>query len=313
MYDLIHNYEHMLIEKGKYMQFFISLVLLCFSLSANAFEITGAGASFPEPVYSSWLQEYYKATGNKVNYQSIGSSGGIRQINSKTVDFGASDEAVKQTKLDEKGQIQFPAVKGAVVVVVNLPGVKSNTLNLTSKQVAEIFSNKITNWQQVDPNLPNTKITLIVRADGSGTTSIFTNWLASVLPEFKKEIGVGKTVKWKDGHAAGKGNAGVAAMISRIPSSIGYIEYAYATKGKLVTTMIDNKAPNFESFVSNSWPLTAETFIIVYPNDKAKDVVKFFEWCFTNGDNSAKKIDYVPLSDKRKSEVRNLWKKYNLM
>jgi phosphate transport system substrate-binding protein len=278
------------------------------ALTANAFTITGAGASFPYPVYAKWAEQYRAETGNIVNYQSIGSSGGIKQINAKTVDFGASDVAVKQEDLDKNGQVQFPMVMGGVVVVVNVPGVQSNQLNLTIQQVADIFRGKIANWNELGQELPDMPITLAVRSDGSGTTGVFTEYLSNASAEFKQDIGVGKSVKWKSNYIGGKGNAGVAATVKQVKGTIGYVEFAYAKQNALVTTKINGVEPNIDTFKSGEWVLTAETFLIVYPDgENTKNVYKFVEWCYNN-DQYANQLDYVPLSDKKKNEVRKLWK-----
>ena len=277
------------------------------AVSAHAFTITGAGASFPYPVYAKWAEAYKATTGNTVNYQSIGSSGGIKQIDKKTVDFGASDVARKQEELDKIGQVQFPMVMGGVVVVVNLPGVKSNELNLTMTQVADIFSGTITNWKDVAAGLPDMPIAITHRSDGSGTTAIFTGYLSAASADFKAKIGEGKAVKWQGNTVGGKGNAGVAAMVGQIKGAIGYVEYAYAKQNGLVTTKIDGVEPSAEAFKSGKWTLTASTFIIVYPNgEKTQDVYKFFEWCYNN-DAIAESLDYVALSDKVKAETRAIW------
>jgi phosphate transport system substrate-binding protein len=278
------------------------------ALSANAFTITGAGASFPYPVYAKWAEQYRAETGNTVNYQSIGSSGGIKQINSKTVDFGATDVAVKQADLDKNGQVQFPMVMGGVVVVVNVPGVKNNQLNLTMDQVADIFSGKITNWKELGQGLPDLDIMLAVRSDGSGTTGVFTQHLANHSESFKSIIGVGKTVTWKGNYVGGKGNAGVASMVGKVKGTIGYVEYAYAKQNNLPTAKIDGVEPSMDAFKSGKWILTADTYLIVYPDgEKTKDVYKFVEWCYNN-DQYAIELDYVPLSDSKKQIARDLMK-----
>ena len=278
------------------------------ALSANAFTITGAGASFPYPVYAKWAEAYKAETGNIVNYQSIGSSGGIKQIDKKTVDFGASDVARSREDLDKMGQIQFPMVKGGVVLVVNLEGVTNNQINLSIQQVADIFRGKIVNWKELGQGLPDMPITLAVRSDGSGTTGVFTEHLANASADFKQDIGVGKSVKWKSNHVGGKGNAGVAATVKQIKGTIGYVEYAYAKQNSLTTTRINGIEPSADAFKSDDWILTAETFLIVYPNgDTTKNVYKFVEWCYNN-DVYATELDYVPLSDEKKNEVRKLWK-----
>jgi phosphate transport system substrate-binding protein len=296
------------ITQGDCMKKVLVSLFSIIALSANAFTITGAGASFPYPVYAKWAEQYRAETGNTVNYQSIGSSGGIKQINSKTVDFGASDVAVKQADLDKNGQVQFPMVMGGVVVVVNVPGVENNQLNLTMDQVADIFSGKITNWKELGQSLPDLDIMLAVRSDGSGTTGVFTQYLANHSASFKSAVGVGKTVTWKGNYVGGKGNAGVAALVGKIKGTIGYVEYAYAKQNNLPTAKIDGVEPSAEAFKSGKWILTAETYLIVYPDgENTKDVYKFVEWCYNN-DQYAVELDYVPLSDGRKQIARNLMK-----
>jgi phosphate transport system substrate-binding protein len=287
----------------------LATLLASFAIVAQAGTITGAGASFPYPVYAKWAEGYKTATGNSVNYQSIGSSGGIKQIDRKTVDFGATDVARSQEELDKMGQVQFPMVMGGVVVVVNLPGVESNQLNLTLKQTADIFSGKITNWKDVQAGLPDRTISIVHRSDGSGTTAIFTGYLAEESADFKATVGAGKSVNWKGNIVGGKGNAGVAAMVGQIKGAIGYVEYAYAKQNGLTTTKINGVEPSAAAFKSGEWTLTASTFIIVYPNgEKTQDVYKFFEWCYNN-DAIAESLDYVALSDKTKAETRALWNK----
>lgn len=291
------------------MKKFLVSILSVFAIGVNAATINGAGASFPYPVYAKWAEAYKAETGNEVNYQSIGSSGGIKQIDAKTVDFGASDVARKESELAERGQFQFPMVMGGVVVVVNLPGLEKNQLNLSTTQVADIFSGKITNWKNIDSTLPDTSITIAHRADGSGTTAIFTGYLAGKSEHFKQTIGEGKSVKWQGNTVGGKGNAGVAAMVKQIKGSIGYVEYAYAKQNNLTTTKIDNVEPSANTFKSGDWSLTASTYIIVYTDGKNnKDVYKFFDWCYNN-DKIAEELDYVPLSDKIKANTRSLWNK----
>lgn len=278
-------------------------------LTAQAFTITGAGASFPYPVYAKWAEAFKAETGNTVNYQSIGSSGGIKQIDSKTVDFGASDVARPQEELTKLGQVQFPMVMGGVVVVLNVPGVKSNEINLSLNQVADIFSGTVTNWKDVKAGMPDLPIAIVHRSDGSGTTAIFTGYLAAESASFKAKIGEGKAVKWQGNTVGGKGNAGVAAMVGQVKGAIGYVEYAYAKQNGLITVKIDGVEPNAAAFKSGAWKLTASTFIIVYPNgEKTKDVYKFFDWCYNN-DAIAESLDYVALGDKTKAEVRSLWSK----
>jgi len=287
------------------MKSIIAALAALFTLTSHAATI-GAGASFPAPVYFKWAAEYEKQTGKQINYQSIGSSGGIKQINSKTVDFGASDVAVKKEDLEKNGQVQFPTVMGGVVIVVNLPGVEKNQLNLTTDQVARLFSGDVKNWKEVDSSLPDMPVTIAHRSDGSGTTAIFTTYLADNSKEFK--LKPGKAVKWLGNAVGGKGNAGVAAMVQQVKGTIGYVEYAYAKQNDLTTTTLNGIAPSADTFKSGDWVITAQTFIIVYPDGKnTKAVYEFFEWCYNN-DQIAEELDYVPLSDKTKNESRKLWK-----
>ena len=273
------------------------------TVTAQAATITGAGATFPAPVYSKWAEEYKKSTGTQLNYQAIGSGGGIKQIDNKTVDFGATDDPRKQSELDEKKQVQFATVKGGVVAVVNLDGVTKNSLNLTSQQMADIFSGKLKTWNQVDAKLPATPITRVVRADSSGTTAVFTGYLSSKSEEFKNTVGVGKSVKWGDDQvAAGKGNAGVAAMVKQIKGAIGYVEYAFAKDGGLATTKLNGFEGGLENFTNGSYELTAKTYIIFYKEGANQEAVKFWEWALANGDKLAQDLDYVPLSAKEKAE-----------
>lgn len=278
-------------------------LLAAFAVTAQAATITGAGATFPAPVYSKWSEEYKKITGNQLNYQAIGSGGGIKQIDAKTVDFGATDDPRKQIDLDEKKQVQFATVKGGIVAIVNLDGVTKNSLNLTSQQMADIFSGKLKKWNEIDGKLPATPITRVVRADSSGTTAVFTGYLSSKSTEFKNTIGVGKSVKWGDGQvAAGKGNAGVAAMVKQIKGSIGYVEYAFAKDGGLATTKLNDFEGGLENFANGKYELTALTYVIFYKEGANPEAVKFWEWALANGDKMAQDLDYVPLSAKEKAE-----------
>ena len=286
----------------------LAMLLTAVAFTANAQQITGAGASFPYPVYAKWAEQYKAETGNIVNYQSIGSSGGIKQIDRKIVDFGASDVARTQEELDKNGQVQFPMVMGGVVLVVNVPGVENNQLNLTMDQVTDVFSGKITNWKELGQGLPDLTIMLAVRSDGSGTTGVFTEHLANHSESFKSIVGVGKSVNWKGNTVGGKGNAGVAAMVGQIKGAIGYVEYAYAKQNGLPTTRVDGVEPSAEAFKSGKWILTAETYLIVYPDGaNTQNVLKFVEFCYQN-DKAADDLDYVPLSDERKAIARRLMK-----
>ncbi len=319
-------------------------VLLC--SAAQAAEISGAGATFPYPIYAKWADAYQKQTGVKMNYQSIGSGGGIKQIKSKTVDFGASDKPLKPEDLDKAGLLQFPMVMGGVVPVVNVKGIGAGQMKLTGPVLADIFLGKITKWNDsaiagLNPGLglPDQAIAVVHRSDGSGTTFIFANYLAKVSPEWKSKVGVNTSLQWPTG-LGGKGNEGVAALASRTDGAIGYVEYAYALQNKLNFTMLRNKdgrfaAPNSESFQSaaanadwahapgyylllteqpgaKSWPITGATFILMYrKQDKAetaKQVLDFFAWSYKHGDKMAEQLDYVPMPEKVVELVQNTWK-----
>ena len=285
------------------MKKFLLTLLAAFAVTAQAADINGAGATFPAPVYSKWAAEYNKKTGVQMNYQSIGSGGGIKQIDKKTVDFGATDDPRKLADLEAHNQVQFSTVKGGVVAVVNLEGVANNAINLSAKQLADIFQGKYKTWNEVDAKLPTTSITRVVRADSSGTTAVFTGYLASKSPEFKDTVGAGKGVKWGTGNiTAGKGNSGVAAMVKQINGTIGYVEYAYAKQGGLVTTKLNGVEAGLENFSNGLYELTAATYIIFYKEGANKEAVKFWLWALANGDKMAQDLDYVPLSDKEKAE-----------
>jgi phosphate transport system substrate-binding protein len=313
-------------------------------LAANAADLTGAGATFPAPVYAKWAEAYQKATGNRVNYQSIGSSGGIRQIKAKTVDFGASDAPLKPEELAKDGLVQFPTVIGGVVPVVNIAGLKPGQLRLNGQVLGDIYLGKITKWNDkaiadLNPGtaLPNQDIGVVRRADGSGTTFIFTNYLAKVNVEWKQKIGEGQSVQWPLG-LGGKGNEGVAAFVQRLPGSIGYVEYAYAKQNKLSHAVMQNAAgayvaPDDSTFKAaaagadwsksafyeiltnqqgkDSWPITGATFILVprTPDkpDNVAEVLKFFNWAYENGDKLALDLDYVPMPDAVVKLVRTAW------
>jgi phosphate transport system substrate-binding protein len=314
-----------------------------FSHVASAQDITGAGASFPAPLYAKWASDYNKATGVKINYQSVGSGAGLKQIEAKTVDFGASDAPLKDEELQAKGLIQFPTVVGGVVPVVNIQGIKPGELKLNGQVLGDIYLGKITKWN--DPAikalngslaLPDATIAPVRRADGSGTSFAFTNYLSQVNPEWKSKVGEGTAVNWPTG-AGGKGNEGVAAFVGRLPNSIGYVEYAYVKQNKMTFAQLQNASgayvsPDDDTFKAaaagadwnksfyqilnnkpgkDAWPITTGTFILVHKvQDKpanAAAVLKFFEWAYKSGDKTAVDLDYVPMPDNVKAIVEKAW------
>jgi len=313
--------------------------------AADVTTISGAGATFPYPIYSKWAEAYNKTTGVKLNYQSIGSGGGVKQITAKTVDFGASDDALKPEKLDENGMAQFPSVMGAVVPVVNLAGITANQMKLDQATLADIYLGKIAKWNDpkiaaLNPGvaLPEKLITVVRRSDGSGTTAMYTNYLAKISPEWKESVGEGKAVKWPVG-LGGKGNEGVASYVKQIDGAIGYVEFAYAKQNKLATVQLKNSAGQFVSvsaaataaaaasadwknakdfylFLTDapgaaSWPIAAQTNIIVYkePENCAQTeaVLKFFDWSWKNGAKMAEELEYVPLPKELVAQVKAYW------
>jgi phosphate transport system substrate-binding protein len=310
---------------------------------ARAQDVTGAGASFPAPVYAKWADAYNKSTGVRVNYQSVGSGAGIKQIQAKTVDFGASDAPLKDEELEKSGLIQFPTVIGGVVPVVNIQGVGPGQLRLNGQVLGDIYLGKITKWndpaiKSLNPNvnLPDAAIAAVRRADGSGTSFNFTNYLSKVNAEWKQKVGEGTAVNWPTG-IGGKGNEGVSQYVQRLPNSIGYVEYAYAKQNKMAYTLLQNAAGNFvapddatfkaaaanadwsKTFYQvltgqpgkDSWPITAATFILLHKvQDKPAQgaaVLKFFNWAYTQGDKMAEDLDYVPMPDAVKGMVHKLW------
>jgi len=296
----------------------LALTGILVATATMAADISGAGATFPFPIYAKWADTYKKETGNSLNYQSIGSGAGIKQILAKTVTFGASDMPLDQKELDKNGLIQFPTVIGGNVVVVNLDGVSAGELELDGATIADIYLGKITKWndariakQNPKVKLPDTGITVVRRSDGSGTTYVFTKFLSEVSAEWAKNIGSGTAVEWPIGVGA-KGNDGVAGNVKMTKNSIGYVEYAYAKQNGLAHTTIGGKQPGKVSFQDSSWPITAPTYIIMYvkPVDPAasKAALDFFEWAYTKGDAMADELDYVPLSQKVKDDVKNSWK-----
>jgi phosphate transport system substrate-binding protein len=302
----------------------LALASMMVVTAVHATEITGAGATFPFPVYSKWAADYKKSTGNQVNYQSIGSGAGIKQIQAKTVTFGASDMPLDAKTLDKDQLVQFPTVIGGNVVIYNLDGVAD--LVLDGPTVANIYLGKINKWNdpaivELNPTakLPNTSISVVRRSDGSGTTYIFAKYLSSISNEWKTKVGTGTALEWPVGVGA-RGNEGVAGNVSQTKNSIGYVEYAYAKQSKIAysSIKIDSKIVRAgkESFQSGAWPIAAPTYIIMYKNplDKAasKAALAFFEWAYANGDASADALDYVPLGDQEVNEIKaNIWKQIN--
>jgi phosphate transport system substrate-binding protein len=320
--------------------------VLIFSGSALQAEemLNGAGATFPYPVYSAWANEYNKITGMKLNYQSIGSGGGIKQITERTVDFGASDKPLKPEELAKDNLLQFPAVIGGVVPVINIPGIKAGELRLDADAVCKIYMGEIKNWNDpkikgMNPklNLPTSEITVVHRSDGSGTTAIFSDYLSDVCPAWKDKVGAGTSVSWPVG-IGGKGNEGVANYVQQQKNSIGYVEFAYAKQNNLSHTVLKNHAgtfvePSFESFEDaaatasfdpakhfylwlndapgkKAWPIAGATFILLAKEKKDSNmkVVKFYEWAFKNGDGKAMELIYVPLPKSLKAKVEGYWK-----
>jgi phosphate transport system substrate-binding protein len=319
--------------------------LFAVASTVSAQDVTGAGATFPAPLYAKWADAYNKATGQKINYQSVGSGAGIRQIRGKTVDFGASDMPLTDADLAKDGLIQFPAAIGGVVPVVNLRGIQPGQLRLNGQVLGDIYLGKITRWNDaaitaLNPGvpLPDSAIAPVRRADGSGTTFIFTNYLSKVNAEWKSKVGEGTAVNWPTG-AGGKGNEGVAAFVQRLPNSIGYVEFSYARANKMTHVKMRNPAGNFvdpddtsfkaaaagakwdQSFYqilteqpgAQSWPITGATFILMHAKQdkpaQAGSSLRFFDWAFANGDKMASDLEYVPLPDSVKALVRREWAK----
>jgi phosphate transport system substrate-binding protein len=310
----------------------------------SAQDVTGAGATFPAPVYAQWADAYYKATGAKINYQSVGSGAGIKQIKAKTVDFGASDMPLKDEELAADGLLQFPTVIGGVVPVVNIQGIASGQIKLSGQALGDIFLGKIVKWNDpaltaLNPGvpLPDAAIAVVRRADGSGTSFIFTNYLSKVNAEWKSKVGEGTAVNWPVG-AGGKGNEGVAAFVQRLPNSIGYLEYAYVKQNKMTHVQLRNRdgyfvAPDEANFKAaaagadwdrsfyqilteqsgkDAWPLTGATFILMHKTpEKPASVaaaLKFFDWAYQSGDAMAGDLEYVPLPASVKELVRRQWR-----
>jgi len=328
---------------------FFAALLAAITLPVLAADITGAGATFPYPIYAKWAEAYKKATGVGLNYQSIGSSGGIRQINAGTVAFGATDAPVKGEDLDRNGQVQFPAIIGGTVPVVNLDGFQPGELRITGAVLAEVYMGTIVKWN--DPKLaalnpgkrlPDLNITVVHRADGSGTTFNFTDYLATVSKPWLDQVGRGAAVKWPAASSVGgKGNEGVAANVARVKGAIGYVEYAYVKKNNMTFLQLQNRSGRFVSpddttFAAAAdgadwfsvpgmglsivdqrnpaaWPISSASFIIMYknPRDKAQsqEVLKFFDWAFRNGQGLARELDYVPLPAALTAQIRErVWK-----
>jgi phosphate transport system substrate-binding protein len=321
----------------------VATVVACAAVAAHAQDVTGAGASFPAPVYAKWADAYNKATGARINYQSVGSGAGIRQIKAKTVDFGASDAPLTDEQLAADGLIQFPTVIGGVVPVVHIEGIAAGQMKLTGKVLGDIYLGKITRWNDaaitaLNPGLklPDDTIAPVRRADGSGTSFIFTNYLSKVNAEWKEKVGEGTAVKWPVG-AGGKGNEGVSAFVQRLPNAIGYVEYAYAKQNKMAYVLMQNKDGAFvrpddsafkaaaagadwaKSFYQvlteqpgkDSWPISGATFILMHKAQEkpaqAANALKFFDWVYANGDQMAADLDYVPLPASVKDLVKAQW------
>ena len=325
------------------------MVLVLIAGAAQA-DITGAGATFPYPIYAKWADAYKKATGVAMNYQSIGSGGGIKQITGKTVDFGASDMPMKGEDLDRAGLIQFPAIIGGVVPVYNIKGVDSGKLKITGEVLANIYLGKIKVWNDpaitaINPGitLPAEAITVVARSDGSGTTFIFVNYLSKISADWKSTVGEGTSVKWPTG-VGGKGNEGVASYVSRLNGSIGYVEYAYAKQNKLAVAQMQNrdrqwvlpddltfkaaaagaewtKTPGMGVILTDqpgkaTWPMSGASFILMHVKqdkpDQGRAVIRFFDWAFKNGAAMADELDYVPIPDAVIPHIQTQWKRMGL-
>jgi len=324
----------------------LAAAAMSFAVAAQATDISGAGATFPYPVYSKWADAYKTQTGVGLNYQSIGSGGGIKQIKAKTVTFGASDKPLEPKELQESGLVQFPMIIGGVVPVVNVKGIKGGQLTLDGATIASIYLGEITKWndakiKKLNPKatLPDTAIAPVYRSDGSGTNFLFTDYLSKSLPKFKETIGANASVQWPVGIGA-KGNEGVANMTTQTDGAIGYVEYAFAKQNSMAYALLINKggkavAPNAESFQAAaanadwskapgyyliltdqagaaSWPITGASFILLYgtpPNPaETTEALKFFDWAYKNGGKMASELDYVPLPESLIKQVRATWK-----
>ena len=326
--------------------FYIIATLFSFTVMPTfaAVNVTGAGGTFPAPVYAQCADAYYKETGNRVNYQGIGSSGGIRQIIANTIDFGGSDIPVKEAELHSRGLFQFPTLIGGIVVVVNIPGIASDQLILDGETLGDIYLGKIKRWNdpaitRLNPglNIPGINIAVVRRSDGAGSTYVFTRYLEKVNKEWKEKVGAGATVRWPTG-LGGKGNDGVAVFVQRLRGSIGYVEYTYGKPSNMAYTRLVNAeghviSPSAASFGAagnaadwgasfaqdltnqrgeNAWPLTCATFILIHTQQrnvvKGQEVLKFFDWAFKNGDKFATELDYAALPDPVVEKVRAAWK-----
>jgi len=329
------------------LSFTLSLACLSFATAVSATEITGAGATFPYPVYAKWAEAYKTQTGTNLNYQSIGSGGGIKQIEAKTVDFGASDMPLKEDKLKADELVQWPMIMGGVVPVVNIEGVGQGTMKLTGSILADIYLGKIKKWNDPaivklnpDVKLPDQDIAVVHRSDGSGTTFLFTNYLMKMSKDWEKKVGNNTAVEWPVG-IGGKGNEGVANFTAQTPGAIGYVEYAYALQNKLAYTLMANHdgkfvtptssafqsaaahadwahAPGFYLVLTDqpgneSWPITGASFILMHTKqdkpDQAKAALDFFSWCYANGEKMAEELDYVPIPQGVVKIVKSLWTK----
>ncbi len=328
---------------SSFVRFALAGAALVVATAASAEDVTGAGASFPAPVYAKWADAYHKATGVRINYQSVGSGAGIKQIKAKTVDFGASDMPLKDEELAKDGLLQFPTVMGGVVPVVNIAGLKPGQLKLTGPVLADIFLGKVTRWNDgaikalnAGVKLPDAQIAVVHRADGSGTSFLFTNYLSKVSADWKSKVGEGTAVNWPAG-VGGKGNEGVSSYVMRLQNSIGYVEYAYAKQNKMQHVSLKNKEGNFvqpddssfkaaaagasweksfyqvltEQSGKDAWPISGATFILMHKvqakPQQATAALKFFDWSYANGDKMAADLDYVPMPESVKGLIHKAW------
>lgn len=320
------------------------LVGASFYVPAHSANITGAGSTFAAPIYNKWAAAYHKATGNQVNYQGIGSAGGIKQILANTVDFAGTDAPMKDDELAKNGLFQFPTVVGGVVAAINLPGVKPGQLTLSGPVLADIYLGKLKKWNDpeiaaLNPNLklPDTDIAVVRRADGSGTSFIWTHYLSQMSPDWKSKVGEGTTVKWPTG-TGGKGNDGVAAFVQRLPGAIGYVEWAYAKQNRMVYSAIKNQSgtvvqPGIDTFKAaaasadwsksfyqiltnepgkDAWPVVGATFVLLHAVQQkpaqGAETLKFFDWSFKNGGDAVHQLDYIALPDSVINEIRAQWR-----